>query len=282
MAGINGSDVDYGYRPPDAFRPNDPWDNLQGWDRRVWETGPNKSDIDYQMPGFVGIIQDDDAQKQQEEQEQQQVAPEMMIKYYAPPDVAHPRPRGHHLKSSRTLMTRNVAAEEASEKMALQELIASPQWHVVRIRDKLEVLQGKGATGLPPDPFSFGPRVRGVLLVIDPKDVSSAQQYIKTLRGRNRAYTCVCMVEKSPASKDPVAIARMSSALLGCGADEVIAEGWLSYYVRGNVLAGYKASIAGVTGSVPTPFAGSVSYEASPGPYGGANVYGPSGYVALG
>jgi len=277
-----GTELDYGFRPPDTFRPPDSFDYLQGWDQKTdqYITGPHNSDIEYGF-GVTGIVNDDAAVQQHAQQQKQEAEPETFIRYYVPPKVPHPPSRQHKDIPQGTELVKRKGDEQASEKEALQELIANPRWQVVRAGEEWRVLRPKGAEGPEPAPHSLEPVMSGVLVIVEPKRISSAQRYVKELRARGHSQTCVCLVEKSPACRDPVAVSTMSTALLGNGADEVLMDGWLSYYVNGAALGGYKASLSG-RGMVANPVAGNVSYQAAPPGYGGANFYGPTGMVSIG
>lgn len=284
-----GGELDYGYRPPDVYRQNDPWDHLQGWDTRNDKhiTGPHGSDIEYGW-GVTGIVNTDEDTKAFEAQQNGgaggqgggEVTQEMMIRYYVPPKVAHPKSRQHKdVPQATQLVKKNTLADQATEKTAMQELIENPRWHVVRAGEQWRVLRPKGAEGPEPEPHDVEPRTTGVLVVVEPKRTSSAQRYIKELRRKGFNQTCIALVEKSPSCRDPVAVSTMSTALLANGANEVLMDGWLSYYVNGMALGGYKASLTS-KGMVSNPVAGDVAYQGGYG--GGTNFYGPSGMVAIG
>mmetsp|Transcript_28788 Transcript_28788/g.82417 ORF Transcript_28788/g.82417 Transcript_28788/m.82417 type:complete len:281 (-) Transcript_28788:134-976(-) len=278
-----GSDLDYGYRPPEVFRPADPWDGQQGWDNKNdhFITGPHGSDIEYGW-GTTGIVNTDEEKKKHEQSTTQEAEPETLIRYYVPPKVAHPASRQHKdIPKCTELIKKSSDMEQAAEKEALQELVANPRWQVVRAGEEWRVLRPKGAEGPEPEPHAVGPGTQGVLVIVEPKRIGRAQRYVKELRARGLRQTCVCLVEKSPSCRDPVAVSTMSTALLNSGADEVLMDGWLSYYVNGKALGGYKASLSG-RGMVANPVAGNISYQAAPAGYGGANFYGPAGMVSIG
>lgn len=278
MAG--DGDLDYGFLPPEVFRPNDPWDAQQGWENKTDQgiTGPHGSDIEYGW-GTTGIVNTEQDTQKNQVQKQQDAEPETLVRYYVPPKVSHPAAREHKDQPAGTeLAKQSSALDKISEKEALQELIANPRWQVVRAGEEWRVLRPPGSVGLEPEAHALEPACQGVLVIVEPKRINRAQLYLKELRARGREQTCVCLVEKAPSCRDPVAVATMSNALLACGADEVLMDGWLNYYVGRNTVGGYKASLTG-RGMVANPVAGNISYEA--GGYGGASVYSASGMVSI-
>uniref|UniRef100_A0A7S1QFX0 Uncharacterized protein n=1 Tax=Alexandrium catenella TaxID=2925 RepID=A0A7S1QFX0_ALECA len=277
-----GTDLDYGFKPPETFRPDDAWDGMQAWDQKNDKgiTGPHNSDIEYGW-GTTGIVNTEERQKDQPGQQGGgEAEQETLIRYYVPDKVPHPKSRQH--KDERqgiSLIKKKDDAEQATEKAALQDLIDNPRWQVVRAGEQWRVVQSKGTDEPEPDALSLAPLIMGVLVIVEPKKSSSAQRFVKELRRKGHQQTCICLVEKSPACRDPVAVSTMSSALLASGANEVLMNGWLSYYVNGMSMGGYKASLTS-KGMVANSNAGDVSYQAGFG--GSTNLYGPTGMVSIG
>lgn len=277
-----GGEVDYGNLPWSGFRSPDAWDAAQGWQHaQDLATGPEESDISY-GPGIQGFAHDEESLERQRRAEEEE-AEEKTIRYYVPPKVYHPPARSHTERRSHcTLVKRDVEAEEAAEEAALRQLAGSPLWQVVRTGEAWQVLRegGAAAPGPPPPAASPAAGVRGVLVVVDPRHVDSGQRFVRELRSLGWGQTCICLVERSPARRDPAAVASLSAALLASGADEVLAENWLSYRLDGlAALGGRKAALSGAGELVPTGTAGRISFEAG---YGAVNVYGPDGTVFAG
>merc|ERR1712066_808958 len=81
--------------------------------------------------------------------------------------------------------------------------------------------------------------------------IASAQRYAKEAKDKFPAVACVCRVEKSAASRDPVVVSKFSTALIASGFEQV-SFGSLLAELYETDYGGFAVAVHGSCGSAIT------------------------------
>jgi hypothetical protein len=255
-----GNELDYGFDPDAVKCPVDVF--FEGCDLTskgqcvsagyvdgVDEMGPSKSDLVY-GPGTSGyVITDEEAWEKEQENEEDE---EQLWRPPPPPPPVYTPPREHPYPAS-VLKLKDApkgGIQIGGSQRAITELASDPSWWVVKASKDVEVVADKSSTkGITREPLSVDRDAKGVLVVVDPKKgVASSQRYVEDLRSQGVYRQCVCMIQRGGA--DPVAISKLSAALMQKGADRVILEGGIIQFADSYRLGGFASAFSGSGGSV--------------------------------
>lgn len=254
--------MDYGFMPPqkcpkDIFGGDDLTTKCLPPQYRddVNEMGPTKSDLVY-GPGTSGMVitdeelAEEEAEKEGNDEDDEQLwrPPPPPPPPYAPLKTVIETPSEQYKLKGKDAPKGKIQMGGAERGIA--DFVSDPAWFVVKANAALEVMSAKGDK---PNPLDIGRGVGGVMVLVDPKKgKSSSQKYVQELMpelyGRGRRVQCICVIQRGGA--DPVAVSKLSAALMAKGADKVIMEGGIISFGDDYRSGGFSSAFSGTGGSV--------------------------------